>query len=129
MIEESRKPLASFRYLDFPVDLLGLLKWVDDPSRLDHSLKALLKLDGEEIVKFLQDVLDALFLILISEDTRESHKLVFECLVRQSFFFVKFFLPNDSAVQTPFRNKSLTATELKNNEVNFLFHLNKYNLT
>lgn len=33
------------------VDLLGLLKWRDNPNNLENSLKALMKVDGEEVVK------------------------------------------------------------------------------
>ncbi|KAI5714160.1 hypothetical protein M8J76_011912 [Diaphorina citri] len=63
------------------VDLLGLLNWTSDTSRLDYSLRALMKLDGEEIVKFLQDVLDALFDILVQNNDDANDFLVFECLL------------------------------------------------
>ena len=43
---------------------------------------ALMKVDGEEVVKFLQDILDALFTILMqNSDTDVYDNLVFECLV------------------------------------------------
>lgn len=49
------------------------------PSRY---LMALMKVDGEEVVKFLQDILDALFTILMqNSDTDVYDNLVFECLV------------------------------------------------
>ncbi|KAI1293752.1 Dedicator of cytokinesis protein 1 [Halotydeus destructor] len=65
------------------IDLLGLLKWsIDTPDdNLKTCLYALMKVDGEEIVKFLQDILDALFNILIAKDSEEFDNLVFEALV------------------------------------------------
>ncbi|XP_065350993.1 dedicator of cytokinesis protein 1 isoform X4 [Cloeon dipterum] len=64
------------------VDLLGLLKWAGQPEKLQDCLKALMKVDGEEIVKFLQDVLDALFNILMqNSDSDVYDKMVFECLL------------------------------------------------
>lgn len=36
------------------VDLLGLLNWASHNTDLKESLAALMKVDGEEIVKFLQ---------------------------------------------------------------------------
>lgn len=64
------------------VDLLGLLNWSSHPERLHSSLEALMKVDGEEVVKFLQDVLDALFSILMHDaDSNEYDQMVFECLL------------------------------------------------
>lgn len=40
------------------VDLLGLLKWSANIDRLEESLTQLLRVSPEEIVKFLQDILD-----------------------------------------------------------------------
>ena len=66
----------------FIVDLLGLLNWASHPEVLKDSLEALMKVDGEEIVKFLQDVLDALFNILMQNSDSELYdNMVFECLV------------------------------------------------
>lgn len=36
------------------VDLLGLLNWSSSKTDLKESLAALMKVDGEEVVKFLQ---------------------------------------------------------------------------
>lgn len=36
------------------VDLLGLLNWASHNTDLKESLAALMKVDGEEVVKFLQ---------------------------------------------------------------------------
>ena len=64
------------------IDLLGLLKWKSNPENLKANLLALMKVDGEEVVKFLQDTLDALFDILMQNtdsDTYDNH--VFEALI------------------------------------------------
>ena len=67
------------------IDLLGLLKWSSRKDSSDEDLKiclsALMKVDGEEIVKFLQDTLDSLFNILMEKDSKEFNFLVFEALV------------------------------------------------
>jgi dedicator of cytokinesis protein 3 len=63
-------------------DLLSLLKWRNEPSRIEESLKGVLRLKDEELVKFLQDVLDALFAMFSTEDGNStSHSgLVFHVL-------------------------------------------------
>ncbi|XP_063232451.1 dedicator of cytokinesis protein 1 isoform X3 [Bacillus rossius redtenbacheri] len=64
------------------VDLLGLLNWAGRPAGLVDSLTALMKVDGEEVVKFLQDVLDALFSILMQNSDSDLYdNMVFECLL------------------------------------------------
>ncbi|XP_024936302.1 dedicator of cytokinesis protein 1 isoform X7 [Cephus cinctus] len=64
------------------VDLLGLLNWASRRTDLKESLTALMKVDGEEVVKFLQDVLDALFNILMSNSDSDAYDdMVFECLL------------------------------------------------
>ncbi|XP_029669948.1 dedicator of cytokinesis protein 1 isoform X1 [Formica exsecta] len=64
------------------IDLLGLLNWASHNTGLKESLAALMKVDGEEIVKFLQDVLDALFNILMSNSDSDVYDdMVFECLL------------------------------------------------
>lgn len=66
----------------FLVDLLGLLNWTSHPDKLRESLSAFMKVDGEEVVKFLQDVLDALFNILMhNSDSDVFDNIVFDCLV------------------------------------------------
>lgn len=50
------------------VDLLALLKWKSHPERINETLNKVLKLGGEELVKFLQDVLDSLFAMFSTED-------------------------------------------------------------
>lgn len=64
------------------VDLLGLLKWSENVDQLEESLRQLLKVSPEEIVKFLQDILDALFDILVqNQDPLRYDDLVFQCLL------------------------------------------------
>uniref|UniRef100_A0A0A9Z7E6 Dedicator of cytokinesis protein 1 n=1 Tax=Lygus hesperus TaxID=30085 RepID=A0A0A9Z7E6_LYGHE len=63
------------------IDLLSLLNWNNDPEQVVESLQALTKVGGEEIVKFLQDVLDALFNILQEPTTAHADKMVFNCLL------------------------------------------------
>ncbi|XP_026674071.1 dedicator of cytokinesis protein 1 isoform X3 [Ceratina calcarata] len=64
------------------VDLLGLLNWASHNTDLKESLIALMKVDGEDVVKFLQDVLDALFNILMSNSDSDVYDdMVFECLL------------------------------------------------
>ncbi|KAK7862569.1 hypothetical protein R5R35_004185 [Gryllus longicercus] len=65
------------------VDLLSLLQWREHPDRIQEALGRVRRLDGEELVKFLQDVLDALFSMFSTEDGNStSHSgLVFHVLV------------------------------------------------
>lgn len=63
------------------VDLLRLLKWREHPEQLKQGLQALMKVDADEIMKFLEDVLDVLFSILMQySDTDEYDGLVFDAL-------------------------------------------------
>ena len=65
------------------VDILSLLQWKAHPERISDSLTKVLKLDGEEVVKFLQDILDALFSMFHTEDGNSTaySGLVFQVLV------------------------------------------------
>ncbi|KAI7796529.1 dedicator of cytokinesis protein 1 [Triplophysa rosa] len=64
------------------VDLLGLLKWRSNTSLLQQNLRHLMKVDGGEVVKFLQDTLDALFNIMMeNSDSETFDTLVFDALV------------------------------------------------
>jgi len=67
----------------FTVDLLSLLQWKEHPEKIQEALNRVLRLNGEELVKFLQDVLDALFSMFSTEDGNStSHSgLVFHVLV------------------------------------------------
>ncbi|CAH1968130.1 unnamed protein product [Acanthoscelides obtectus] len=65
------------------VDLLALLRWKSHPERIQESLQRVLRLGDEELIKFLQDVLDALFALFSTEDGNSTaHSgLVFHVLV------------------------------------------------
>ncbi|XP_071068039.1 dedicator of cytokinesis protein 5 isoform X2 [Dasypus novemcinctus] len=64
------------------VDLLGLLNWRSNTQNIKHNLKKLMEVDGGEIVKFLQDTLDALFNIMMEMSDDETYDfLVFDALV------------------------------------------------
>ncbi|KAL1439543.1 hypothetical protein MTO96_031970 [Rhipicephalus appendiculatus] len=64
-------------------DLLALLRWKEQPDDVPQALLGLAKLDGEEIVKFLQDILDALFSMFSTADGNSTpySGLVFKTLV------------------------------------------------
>lgn len=65
------------------VHLLGLLNWASHKETLNDSLVALMHVNDEEVVKFLQDILDALFNILVQNDDPVKYDdLVFKCLIR-----------------------------------------------
>ncbi|XP_061643354.1 dedicator of cytokinesis protein 2-like isoform X5 [Phyllopteryx taeniolatus] len=64
------------------VGLLGLLKWRTRPELLRENLEKLKLIDGEEVVKFLQDTLDALFNIMMEHSRTDDYDiLVFDALI------------------------------------------------
>ncbi|XP_028975025.2 dedicator of cytokinesis protein 2 isoform X1 [Esox lucius] len=64
------------------VGLLGLLKWRTRPELLKENLEKLKIIDGEEVVKFLQDTLDALFTIMMEHSQTDDYDiLVFDALI------------------------------------------------
>ncbi|XP_063303573.1 dedicator of cytokinesis protein 2 [Pelobates fuscus] len=64
------------------VGLLGLLKWRMKPELLQENLEKLKIVDGEEVVKFLQDTLDALFNIMMEHSHSNKYDiLVFDALI------------------------------------------------
>ncbi|XP_054587287.2 dedicator of cytokinesis protein 5 isoform X2 [Nothobranchius furzeri] len=64
------------------VDLLGLLNWRSNPEDLQQILQRLMEVEGGEIVKFLQDTLDALFNIMMETSEKDTYDtLVFNALV------------------------------------------------
>ena len=73
--------LKSFHFI--LVDLMKLLNWKSSPKQLGDTLNKIMKLGGEEVVKFLQDVLDALFSMFSTEDGNSTQHsgLVFHVLV------------------------------------------------
>uniref|UniRef100_A0AAX7UGF0 Dedicator of cytokinesis 5 n=1 Tax=Astatotilapia calliptera TaxID=8154 RepID=A0AAX7UGF0_ASTCA len=54
------------------VDLLGLLNWRSNTEDLDQILQRLMEVEGSEIVKFLQDTLDALFNIMMETSEKDT---------------------------------------------------------
>ncbi|XP_055305427.1 dedicator of cytokinesis protein 3 isoform X2 [Sitodiplosis mosellana] len=64
-------------------DILSILQWKAHPERIKEALSRVLTLRDEELVKFLQDVLDALFAIFSDEDgnSTEHSGTVFQVLV------------------------------------------------
>uniref|UniRef100_A0AAZ3QZD8 Dedicator of cytokinesis 3 n=1 Tax=Oncorhynchus tshawytscha TaxID=74940 RepID=A0AAZ3QZD8_ONCTS len=62
------------------VDLLALLNWKAHPDKVLDILGQLRHINGEEIVKFLRDVLDTLF-CLLDDNTDKYGPLVFQSLV------------------------------------------------
>ncbi|CAL4096668.1 unnamed protein product, partial [Meganyctiphanes norvegica] len=50
------------------VDLLSLLRWRSAPEGIGETLSRVTRVDGAETVKFLQDVLDALFAMFSTDD-------------------------------------------------------------
>ncbi|KAL5015298.1 hypothetical protein ScPMuIL_009568 [Solemya velum] len=67
-------------------DLLSILQWRDHKVRVQENLDKLLNLDGEEIVKFLRDILDALFDMFDSGS--HGKKTVYENSVFQSLVHI-----------------------------------------
>ncbi|XP_023199107.1 dedicator of cytokinesis protein 5 [Xiphophorus maculatus] len=64
------------------VDLLGLLNWRSNSQDLVQILQRLMEVEGGEIVKFLQDTLDALFNIMMETSEKDTYDtLVFDALV------------------------------------------------
>jgi dedicator of cytokinesis protein 3 len=72
-----------YGFVILSVDLLSLLQWKEHPEMIQEALNRVLRLNGEELVKFLQDVLDALFSMFSTEDGNSTtHSgLVFHVLV------------------------------------------------
>ena len=64
------------------VDLMKLLNWKSN-ANIGETLSKIMSLSGEEIVKFLQDILDALFAMFSTEDGNSTpySGLVFHVLV------------------------------------------------
>ena len=81
-------------FVIFTVDLLSLLQWKEHPEKIQEALNRVLRLNGEELVKFLQDVLDALFSMFSTEDGNStSHSgLVFHVLVSYTMLEAPVFV-------------------------------------
>lgn len=70
------------------VDLLSLLQWKTHPEKISEALSRVLRLDGEELVKFLQDILDALFAMFHSEDGNSTAHSGIVFQVKNNFTFI-----------------------------------------
>ncbi|CAD7083698.1 unnamed protein product [Hermetia illucens] len=93
------------------VDLLGLLNWSAHTETLEMSLEALMNVDAGEIVKFLQDILDALFNILADDDTPDKYDyLVFNCLIRLIEILSDLKYQHFQSVLDLYINESFSAT-------------------
>ncbi|GAA6088698.1 dedicator of cytokinesis protein 3-like [Tachysurus ichikawai] len=79
-IERFRGSHLRIEFRHCSMDLLTLLKWKANPERVLDVLGRLRVINGEEIVKFLQDVLDTLF-SLLDDNIDKYGPLVFQSLV------------------------------------------------
>lgn len=64
-------------------DILSILQWKTHPERIKQSLTQILNLADQELIKFLQDILDALFALFSDEngDSTDYSGIVFQVLV------------------------------------------------
>uniref|UniRef100_A0A1Q3FGS7 Putative signaling protein n=1 Tax=Culex tarsalis TaxID=7177 RepID=A0A1Q3FGS7_CULTA len=93
------------------VDILGLLNWSSRKEKMEESLNALMNVKGEEVVKFLQDILDALFNILVlNEDPVKFDNLVFRCLLRLIEIVYDLKYQHFQSVLDLYINESFSAT-------------------
>lgn len=93
------------------VDILGLLNWSSRKEKMEESLNALMNVKGEEVVKFLQDILDALFNILVlNEDAAKYDNLVFKCLLRLIEIVYDLKYQHFQSVLDLYINESFSAT-------------------
>uniref|UniRef100_A0A8C8K3Q7 Dedicator of cytokinesis 5 n=1 Tax=Oncorhynchus tshawytscha TaxID=74940 RepID=A0A8C8K3Q7_ONCTS len=95
------------------VDLLGLLNWRSNPEELDQNLQRLMEVEGGEIVKFLQDTLDALFSIMMETSEEETYDtLLFNALVRFYITLVPDYIKfqHFNPVLETYINKHFSAT-------------------
>lgn len=93
------------------VVLLGLLNWSANPEGVEESLNAMMVVKPEEVVKFLQDILDALFNILVlNQDPERLDLLVFKCLVRLIEIVSEIKYQHFQSVLDLYINESFSAT-------------------
>ncbi|XP_035891382.1 dedicator of cytokinesis protein 2 isoform X3 [Anopheles stephensi] len=93
------------------VDILGLLNWSSRKEKMEESLNALMNVRCEEVVKFLQDILDALFNILVSNDDPAKYdNLVFKCLLRLIEIVYDLKYQHFQSVLDLYINESFSAT-------------------
>lgn len=93
------------------VDLLEFLNWSSHQETLEDSLNALMKVCEGEIVKFLQDILDALFNILVQNDNPEKYdELVFKCILKLIEVVTDLKYQHFQSVLDLYINESFSAT-------------------
>ncbi|XP_031633258.1 dedicator of cytokinesis protein 1 isoform X3 [Contarinia nasturtii] len=103
------------------VDLLGLLNWSTHKETLEESLNSLMKVSPEEVVKFLQDILDALFNILVqNDDPPKFDHLVFKCLLRLIEIVSDLKYQHFQSVLDLYINESFSATLAYDKLINVL---------
>jgi len=51
---------------------MNFLNWKSNSASIQDILNRILKLDGEEVVKFLQDILDTIFSLFSTEDGKST---------------------------------------------------------
>ena len=91
------------------LDLRALLKWRDHPVDIRDILAKIMRTGGEEIVKFLQDILDALFAMFSTEEgnSTDHSGIVFQALLHillcvQEAKFRQFQTDLDAYIETHF---------------------------
>uniref|UniRef100_A0A1L8DMR3 Putative signaling protein n=1 Tax=Nyssomyia neivai TaxID=330878 RepID=A0A1L8DMR3_9DIPT len=103
------------------VSLLGLLNWSSNLDVLENSLNAIMGVKPEEVVKFLQDILDALFCILVqNSDPAKYDDLVFRCLLRLIEIVSEIKYQHFQSVLDLYINESFSATLAYDKLINVL---------
>ena len=74
------------------VDLMKLLNWKSSQNSISDTLSKIMSLSGEEIVKFLQDILDALF-AMFSTGQFLSENILFVDFLNQNSLYGMIFSP------------------------------------
>lgn len=90
---------------------MGLLNWSSHKETLEESLNSLMNVNPEEVVKFLQDILDALFNILVQNEYPPKYDfLVFKCLLRLIEIVLDKKYQHFQSVLDLYINESFSAT-------------------
>ena len=74
------------------VDLMKLLNWKSSQNSISDTLSKIMSLSGEEIVKFLQDILDALFAMFSTGQFLSDTNFFADFLNQYSVYGMIFFL-------------------------------------
>lgn len=103
--------ILDFSFVYVAVDLLGLLNWSSHKETLEDSLNSLMNVSPEEVVKFLPNILDALFNILVQNDNPLKYDhLVFNCLIRLIEIVSDLKYQHFQSVLDLYINESFSAT-------------------